>query len=155
MIDNIHLDGRQWQKVPPSSAEPNRMWDMTITRRAFLGQVAAGTLLSAGVGTVVGEAAKADHKIERLGLQLYTVRNQMGKDFEGTLAKVAEAGYREVEFAGYFDRTPKDVRAILDRHKLTAPSAHADYASVETKLPQLLETSHAVVNLSLDNTVRH
>jgi len=127
------------------------MLDMTITRRAFLGQVAAGTLISAGVGTVVGEAAKADHKIERLGLQLYTVRNQMGKDFEGTLAKVAEAGYREVEFAGYFDRTPKDVRAILDRHKLTAPSAHADYASVETKLPQLLETSHAIGHRFLVN----
>jgi len=136
------------------------MKTMTITRRAFLGQVAASTLISAGVGTVTSAAAKAEHKIDRLGLQLYTVRNQMGKDFEGTLAKVAEAGYREVEFAGYFDRTPKDVRAILDRHKLTAPSAHADYASVETKLPQLLETSHAIghrflVNPWIDEEMRY
>src|SRR5215510_1751890 len=105
------------------------MRSMTITRRTFLGQVAASTIMSTGI------AQAAAHKIDRLGLQLYTVRDQMGKDFEGTLAKVAAAGYREVEFAGYFDHSPKDVRAILDRHRLTAPSAHVDYASVETKLP--------------------
>ena len=130
---------------------------MTITRRTFLGQVAAGTLMSAGVTSAAdrsrrsGEAAMAEHKIGRLGLQLYTVRNEMGKDFEGTLAKVAAAGYREVEFAGYFDHAPKDVRAILDRHKLTAPSTHVDYASVETKLAQVIETSHVIGHKFLVN----
>jgi sugar phosphate isomerase/epimerase len=138
---------------------------MTITRRTFLGQVAAGTLMSARVTSAAdlsrrsGEAAKAEHKIERLGLQLYTVRNEMGKDFEGTLARVAAAGYREVEFAGYFDHAPKDVRAILDRHKLTAPSTHVDYVSVETKLAQVIETSHVighkfVVNPWIDEEMR-
>jgi sugar phosphate isomerase/epimerase len=138
---------------------------MTITRRTFLGQVAAGTLMSARVTSAAdlsrrsGEAAKAEHKIERLGLQLYTVRNEMGKDFEGTLGRVAAAGYREVEFAGYFDHAPKDVRAILDRHKLTAPSTHVDYVSVETKLAQVIETSHVighkfVVNPWIDEEMR-
>src|SRR4029453_9940794 len=64
-----------------------------------------------------------------------------------------------VEFAGYFDRAPKDVRAILDRHKLSAPSTHVDYASVETKLPQVIGGSHAighrfVVNPWLDEEMR-
>jgi sugar phosphate isomerase/epimerase len=138
---------------------------MPMTRRTFLGQVAAGTLMSAGVTSAAdlsragGEAAKAEHMIERLGLQLYTVRNEMGKDFEGTLARVTAAGYREVEFAGYFDHAPKDVRAILDRHKLTAPSTHVDYASVETKLAQVIETSHVighkfVVNPWIDEEMR-
>lgn len=63
-------------------------------------------------------------RIERVGLQLYTVRSEMRRDLEGTLARVAEIGYREVEFAGYFDRTPAQIAALLARHSLTAPSTH-------------------------------
>jgi sugar phosphate isomerase/epimerase len=121
--------------------------------------MSAGVTSAADLSRRSGDAAKAAHKIERLGLQLYTVRNEMGKDFEGTLARVAAAGYREVEFAGYFDHAPKDVRAILDRHKLTTPSTHVDYASVETKLAQVIETSHVighkfVVNPWIDEEMR-
>ena len=39
-------------------------------------------------------------KLDRIGLQLYTVRHQMEQDFEGTIARVAATGYQEVEFAG-------------------------------------------------------
>ena len=134
---------------------------MKMTRRKFLGHVAASPLIpvAADLSRRSGEAAKAEHKIERLGLQLYTVRDQIAKDFEGTLAKVAAAGYKEVEFAGYFDHAPKDVRAILDRHKLAAPSTHVDFASVETKLAQVIESSHAIghkfiVNPWLDEEMR-
>src|SRR5437867_11424513 len=67
-------------------------------------------------------------KLDRIGLQLYTVRHQMEKDFEGTIARVAATGYREVEFAGYFGRTPRDVRALLDHHGLSAPSSHVSLA---------------------------
>ena len=59
----------------------------------------------------------------------------MPKDFEGTIAKVAATGYKEVEFAGYFKHSPKDVRAILDKNGLTAPSAHIAYDVVESKWP--------------------
>src|SRR2546428_11656070 len=64
------------------------------------------------------------HRLDRGGLQLYTVRQAMEHDMEGTLAKVAEAGYGEVEFAGYFGHPPKEVRAMLEHHGLAAPSAH-------------------------------
>lgn len=69
----------------------------------------------------LGQPADA---IARLGLQLYTVRRAMGADMPGTLAAVAAAGYREVEFAGYFGRTPAEVRTLLRDHGLTAPSTH-------------------------------
>src|SRR3954470_24605030 len=118
---------------------------MTMTRRSFIGQVAAGTVLSSAMGRAAGR------KINKLGLQLYTVRTEMEKDFEGTLAKVAAAGYQEVEFAGYFDQEPKKVRAILDRHKLAAPSAHVDYSTVETKLDQAIETAHVIGHQFLVN----
>jgi sugar phosphate isomerase/epimerase len=134
---------------------------MTMTRRKFLGHVAASPLIpvAADLSRRSREAAKAERKIERLGLQLYTVRDQIGKDLEGTLARVAATGYKEVEFAGYFDHAPKDVRAILDRHKLTAPSAHVDLATIEKKLPQAIETSHVIghkfiVNPFVDDEMR-
>ena len=117
---------------------------MTTTRRTFLGQMAMSALIP-----TVGRAA--EQKIDRLGLQLYTVRTAMEKDFDGTVAKVAAAGYQEVEFAGYFDQDPKKVRAILDRHKLSAPSAHIDYPTVETKLDQALAAARVIGHRFLVN----
>ena len=63
-------------------------------------------------------------KLDHVGLQLYTVRDEMKKDVEATIARVAATGYTEVEFAGYFGKRPAEVRAMLDRHGITAPSAH-------------------------------
>lgn len=65
--------------------------------------------------------------LEPVGIQLYTLRRLMQQDVERTLAAVAEIGYREVEFAGYFDQTPKRVRAILETHGLQAPAAHVGF----------------------------
>jgi len=59
-----------------------------------------------------------------VGLQLYTLRDQTEKDFLGTIRKVAEMGYKAVEFAGYYNTPAKDVRALLDELGLEAPSAH-------------------------------
>jgi sugar phosphate isomerase/epimerase len=124
-----------------------------MTRRTFLGQVAAGTILS----TVTGRAA--EHRIERLGVQLYTVRDLMAKDFEGTLGKVAGAGYKEVEFAGYFRQSPQDVKAILARHGLTSPSTHIDYASLGDGFSKVVDASRTIghryiVNPWLDEEMR-
>ena len=110
-----------------------------MDRRKFLGTMTAAALLTRQLGW----AAK-DHKIEKIGVQLWTVREAMRQDFEGTLAKVAATGYREVEFAGYFDHPPREVRAALDRHGLVAPSAHVDYDSLGEKWPQVIEASKTI-----------
>jgi len=92
-----------------------------INRREFV-----QTIAGVGMATVFCRSPRTAHpaRLDRIGLQLYTVRDQMKADFEGTLARVAEIGYKEVEFAGYFNHSPADVRAILDKHGLSAPSAH-------------------------------
>ncbi|SDX88256.1 Sugar phosphate isomerase/epimerase [Paenibacillus sp. CF384] len=59
-----------------------------------------------------------------VGLQLYTLRDQTEKDFIGTIRKVAEMGYKAVEFAGYFNTPAKELKALLDELNLQAPSAH-------------------------------
>ncbi|MEX2155502.1 MAG: TIM barrel protein [Gemmatimonadales bacterium] len=89
-----------------------------IDRRDFIGTLGA---LAAGA---VLPACRAPHRLDRIGVQLYTVRDKMKADVDGTLAAVAAVGYKEVEFAGYFDKSPAEIRAMLDRHGLTAPAAH-------------------------------
>ena len=103
--------------------DENRM----IDRRAFVGSVTAA-LAAAGISPSL--IPHLSSRIQLIGLQLYTVRNLMKTDFEGTLTKVAEIGYREVEFAGYYNRTPAEVRAILDRHGLVSPAGHMPFESL-------------------------
>lgn len=89
-------------------------------------------------------AAGAPDAIERIGLQLYTVRGLMNQDMPGTIAAVAAAGYREVEFAGYFGRTPVAVRQMLDTHGLTAPSTHVGLADVRERFGATVESAQAI-----------
>lgn len=71
-----------------------------------------------------GAPAGGGSALETIGLQLYTVRSLMAEDVEGTLEEVARIGYREVEFAGYFERSPAGLRTTLDALGLRAPSTH-------------------------------
>src|SRR2546427_1173044 len=87
----------------------------------------AKTLSAAALGYVLHpltpspRALAPRRKLDRIGLQLYTVRHQMEKDFEGTIARVAATGYREVEFAGYFGRNPR----TRDRKSTRLNSSHS------------------------------
>jgi len=113
-----------------------------MNRRTFLktaGTVSAATLFTSRFGWAAGE-----HKIDKVDVQLYTVRDLMKNDFEGTIASVAKAGYKEVEFAGYFGRTGKQVRDVLEKNGLKAPSTHVQYDELDDKFPSVIETSKEI-----------
>jgi sugar phosphate isomerase/epimerase len=115
---------------------------VTPTRRTFL-----ATLGTAAIGALIrpGCAPAATRgRIERVGLQLYTVRSEMRRDLEGTLARVAEIGYREVEFAGYFDRTPAQIAAVLERHSLVAPSTHIGLDQMQSDWDRVAQDAAAI-----------
>jgi sugar phosphate isomerase/epimerase len=94
-----------------------------VDRRTFgrtLGALAGAALTSSVT------AARA--RLGRIGLELYSVRDAMARDPEGTLAAVRAMGYEDVELLwsfGNFKRTPQQVRAALNQAGLRAPSAHA------------------------------
>ena len=92
----------------------------TISRRAFLG-VACATPFAASVGAVF-------QKTVPVGLELYSVRDELAKDLKGTVTAVAKMGYKVVEFySPYFDWTPaaaKDVRTLLDNLGIACHSTH-------------------------------
>lgn len=62
------------------------------------------------IGNIMGEMPKF-----LAGLQLYTLRNEMKEDFFGTLKKVADIGYKTVEFAGYYNIPAKEIAKFLNQ----------------------------------------
>ena len=107
---------------------------MEKSRREFLKEVA---VLGAGAWTL-GACARSAARvaaaaaspsfvrptIANAGIQLFTVRDRLGDSFERTLAGLAEIGYREVEPFTYGSYTPEQIRGMLDRTGLRAPSTH-------------------------------
>lgn len=93
-----------------------------LDRRSFLaaGAATAGLAMS-------GEAAAAAFFTRTklpIGIQLYTLGPDLAKDVDGTLAAVRKIGYRSVELAGMLGKTPKELRASLDKAGLVCTSAH-------------------------------
>jgi sugar phosphate isomerase/epimerase len=101
-----------------------------LTRRSFLatlGAAAVGACSKSAPGQASVAASGAGRRLERIGIQLYSVRDEMKRDVAATLARLGEIGYREVEFAGYFGKTPAEIRQMLTANNLAAPSTHVPY----------------------------
>ena len=107
-----------------------------MDRREFIGALLAAVIAPPMAGPVLGKSVQA------VGLQLYTVRDLLEQDFEGTLAGIAALGYRQVEFAGIVGPSPRQTLDILKRHGLVAPSSHIDYEKLEAELPRVLQAAN-------------
>lgn len=79
-----------------------------------------------------------------IAVQLYSIRDAMAADFEGSLRAVKEMGYDGVEFAGLFGRTPAQVKALCDELGLTPVSAHVAYTEM-MEHPQQTMADYAAV----------
>ena len=105
---------------------------MQLSRRKFLvnGSLSlAGTMLFSNSIFAAGNAAPVN-----LGIQLYSVRDDMKKDPLATLKQIAEMGYKNVEHANYVDRkfygySATEFRRILDGLGLKMPSGHTQLLS--------------------------
>lgn len=82
---------------------------------------------------------------DRLGVQLYVVRAMLAKDFDGTLEKIAAIGIKNVEFAGFYGRTAKQVRETLSKTGLTASGAHCLRAGMaDDEVDKTIDFCHEV-----------
>lgn len=111
-----------------------------MNRRSFL----ESSLATVALSSLAPRALAETHQIPYVGLQLYTVRDEMKKDFAGTIGRVASIGYKEVEFAGYFDHSPADIRALLDKNRLTAPSCHLSLEILQKNLQETIDAAHVI-----------
>jgi sugar phosphate isomerase/epimerase len=123
-------------------------------RRTFLATLGGAALAASGIGalacsanssqTTLPSTTTASPRLSQIGVQLYTVRGEMQKDVAATLARVARIGYKEVEFAGYFGRSPSDIRALLDADGLTSPSSHVALAAIRADTPGIIAAAKVI-----------
>ena len=73
-----------------------------------------------------------------LGIQLYSVRQQMGEDLDAALAAVREAGFTEVEAAALPKKSAKDIRDALNRAGLACVSAHHPFADIQPRFEEAI-----------------
>lgn len=82
--------------------------------------------------------------MERIALQLYSIKELTGADFLGTLEKVAKIGYDGVEFAGYFNTPAKDLKSALDSYGLKAAGSHVGIGELTNSLVNVIEYSKTI-----------
>lgn len=116
----------------------------TLTRRSALQLLMAGVAGGTLLPRLDGLAAATAPRIERIGLQLYTVRSALAKDVEGTIAAIAAAGITELEFAGYYNKPPEWWRDIMRQHGLTSPAAHTQLPRADADWAPQFATAKAM-----------
>ena len=105
-----------------------------ISRRQFVTAAAAIATLK-----LAGRAAFASPLDLPLGLQLYSVRQQMAEDLDGTLAAVKSAGFTEVEAAALPKKSANEIRAALDKAGLLCVSAHHPFPDLYARLDEIVQ----------------
>ena len=117
-----------------------------LTRREFVTTALGGVGLLGLFLKSEKVLAKSSKRIDSIGLQLYTVRKELESDFESTLRKVAAIGYREVEFAGYYNHTPSQVRQSLNNAGLSSPSTHLSLQTIAHDLGRAIDSAKVIGN---------
>src|SRR5262245_59405865 len=111
---------------------------MVQNRREFLATMSS---VAAGVAAATRSLVALGHRarLDKIGIQLYTLRSVASTDLAGTLARLAKIGYKEIEFAGFYGHAATDVRDILKANGLTAPSTHVGVNLIEQTPDKLFE----------------
>jgi sugar phosphate isomerase/epimerase len=105
-----------------------------LSRRAFLASAGAGVV----AGSFMNRAFANHHEKIPLGIQLWTVKDEAAKDLEGTLRKVYAAGFREIEFAGFYGKTAAEIGALMKGIGFSLVSMHAGAADIAKKGAEIL-----------------
>jgi sugar phosphate isomerase/epimerase len=120
---------------------------MAQTRRKFLATIGAAAVAAAcghSGSSAVAAAPAGRRKLKAVGIQLYTLRRPAAADLAATLSQLAKIGYKEIEFAGFYNHTATEVRDILKTNGLTAPSTHIALNVIQDTPTKLFEESHIV-----------
>src|SRR5688500_15636079 len=111
-----------------------------MDRREFITALGTATVLSQ-IGCATNQLT-GTRQLRRVGIQLYSLRDDARRDLESTIADIAAAGYKDVELLGSmknFDMPPATLRQVLDRNGLRAPSTHVGGNALDNLSQQLDE----------------
>jgi len=103
------------------------------TRREFV-KASTAALCVAGMSRL---AAAATLKLP-VGLQLYSVREMLPKDYAGTLKQIGSLGYKDVEAAGFYEHSPAEVKKAMSDAGLQLVSSHHNNAELHKNFDSIL-----------------
>jgi len=106
------------------------------SRRSFVKGSTAS--LICGSALLSGRDLYAETLSLPLGLQLYSVRDLLPKDYAGTLKQIGALGYREVESAGYYNHSAAEVKQALNTANLKLVSAHYSSNDLHEKFDEII-----------------
>ncbi|MDX5478301.1 MAG: sugar phosphate isomerase/epimerase [Cyclobacteriaceae bacterium] len=138
-----------------------------MKRRQFIQHIGLTTI---GMSVLPSLSFASQESLTNFGVALFTLPKSLSEDFEGTLKMISEIGYRELEFfgpydystaaakegwkmaanalgfsgSGYFGKSPKELKVILDRYGLSAPSIHIDLPTLQENMGAVAEAAHIV-----------
>ncbi len=117
------------------------------SRRTFLNVATAALTVGAAAialpGTADATPARQRVPLDKISIQLYSLRSLLQNDPEGTLSALADIGYRKVELAGTYGRSATEFRAILDKNHLKASSTHV---GIDGDLNQIIADAKVLGN---------
>jgi sugar phosphate isomerase/epimerase len=99
-------------------------------------------LAAALAGVLAAPAAAADEP--KLAIQAWSLHKEMDVDPDATLAKFRAMGFRHVELYGLHGRTPAQMKALLDKHGLTAPATHVSLAALKANPAEVAAQAKAI-----------
>lgn len=82
----------------------------------------------------------------QIALQLYSIRLLTAEDFDKALKVTADAGYKGVEFAGFYDVAKEDMKAMLDKYNLVAMGSHTSIDLIRDDLDTVIAYNKALGN---------
>lgn len=82
--------------------------------------------------------------IDQVAVQMYTLRQHAAEDLDGTLWRLADIGYKLVEFAGLYDNSAEDVAAMLERHGMRSPAAHIPWQRFDEDFDGVVAEAKAI-----------
>ncbi len=106
------------------------------SRRDFLKTSSAALLY--GSAFLRGNSLLAQSLGLPLGLQLYSVRELLPTDYEGTLKQIGALGYREVEAAGFYNHSASHVKQAMKNAGLHCVSAHYSFDNLHAQFDEVL-----------------
>lgn len=111
-----------------------------MDRRMFL-KLTGGAIAASGLVATPNAFAAEKSKV---GIGLYTMRSEMAKSVAATLNKLGSLGYGEVEFAGYYGYSAKEIKAMLNGAGLVSPSAHLPLEVFENSFDAALDFAEEI-----------
>ena len=84
----------------------------------------------------------------KIAVQLYNFRNELARDYRGTLRKIAEMGFDGVEFAGFYGHSAEAVKEMLDRNGLVAVSSHVQFSLIENDMFGTIATNTIILAIA-------